>query len=284
MSPTSIDFPNLGIHLENVPKGFYIGDFSIAIYGIMIATGMFLGFALAARLAKDYDVHPDMVWDFAVPAILFSVCGARAYYVIMSWDNYKDDPISVLYLRQGGLAIYGGVIAAFITMYVYTRIRRISYFRFADIMMPGLLLGQIIGRWGNFFNREAFGGYNEGLLAMRLPVAAVRANDISEALAAHITEGVDYIQVHPTFLYEGLWNLALMLFLIIYGKKKSFDGEIFLMYIAGYGIGRFWIESLRTDQLIIPGTAIPVSMAVSSVSAVIAVVSIICVRKKLSKK
>lgn len=280
MEATAIAFPNLGIYLPNVPKGIYIGDFMIAIYGMVIALGMLLGFTLAAYLAKKQGIDPDMVWEFAPLAIFFSICGARFYYVVTSWDKYKDNPISVFNLRNGGLAIYGGVIAGFITMYVFTKMKKISYFKFADAIIPGLFVGQIMGRWGNFFNREAFGGYSDGLFAMRLPIAAVRSGDISEQIRSHIPAGGDYIQVHPTFLYEGMWNLVGLAILLFMQKRKKFDGEIFFLYIIWYGTGRFFIESIRTDQLFIPMTKIPVSMAVASVSAVVSLGIIIFKRIK----
>ena len=149
----------------------------------------------------------------------------------------------------------------------------------------GLITGQIVGRWGNFFNRECFGGYTDNLLAMQLPVDAVRSGEITESIASHILtiDGVEYIQVHPTFLSESLWNLALLLFLIWYIRRKKFDGEVFLLYLFGYGIGRFWVESLRTDQLLIPGLGIPVSMVVGAAMAVVSAVWIIVVRRKMAQ-
>lgn len=283
MNITDIAFPNLGIYLKNVPQLIHIGNFTIAIYGIMLATGILFGFIFGAAEAKNRGIHPDYVWDFAVPAIFFSIMGARIYYVLMSWDSYKDNLISVFYLRQGGIAIYGAVIAAFITMYVYTRIRKIPYFVYADAVIMGLPLGQVIGRWGNFFNREVFGGYSNGLFAMQLPVAAVRSSDVPPSLAAHIDAATNSILVHPTFLYEGVWNLLVMLGLFLYRKHKRFEGELFFLYIAGYGIGRAIIEAIRTDQLMIPGTSIPISLALGLVSAVVAILFILVLRKKLPK-
>ena len=139
-----------------------------------------------------------------------------------------------------------------------------------DTAGPGLILGQCIGRWGNFFNREAFGGYCDNLFAMQLPVSAVRSSDITAELREHIIvlDGISYIQVHPTFLYESLWNLGLLIILLVYWKHRKFNGEIFLLYLLGYGIGRFWIESLRTDQLLLPGIGYPVSMALAACMAV----------------
>ena len=149
----------------------------------------------------------------------------------------------------------------------------------------GLITGQIVGRWGNFFNREGFGGYTDNLLAMQLPVNAVRSGEITESIAAHILsiDGVDYIQVHPTFLYESLWNLALLLFLMWYIRRKKFDGEVFLLYLFGYGVGRFWVESLRTDQLLIPVIGVPVSMVVGAAMAVVSAVWIIVMRRKMAR-
>lgn len=280
MDAAAIAFPNLGIYLNNVPQTFSVFGFVVALYGIMIAVGMFSGFSLGAYMAKRAGLNPDLIWDFAVPAIFFSIIGARTYYVVMRWDTYKDNPVSVLYLRQGGLAIYGGVIAAFITMYVFTRIKKQSYFRFADQIICGLPLGQAIGRWGNFFNREAFGGYTNGPLAMQLPVAAVRAHDISEELAAHMDNTLKCIQVHPTFLYESMYNLMVVIVLVCCHRKKLFDGQLFFMYVLLYGIGRFFIESLRTDQLFVPGTNLPVSMVVAAVSVAAGVTGLTVLYKK----
>lgn len=278
----SIRFPRLGIYLEHVGKNFTVFGISIAYYGVIIAVGMLAGILLATYEAKRTGQNPDDYFDLAIIAIICSVIGARFYYVIFSWDLYKDNLWSILNLRQGGLAIYGGVIAAIITAVVFAKVKGLSFPRLADTAGLGLILGQIIGRWGNFFNREAFGGYTDGLLAMQLPVSAVRDSDISKELAEHIVEigGVSYIQVHPTFLYESLWNLVLLVILLLIRKRKKFEGEIFLLYLAGYGIGRAWIEGLRTDQLLIPGTSVAVSQVLAVVLAVVSVMMLIILRKK----
>ncbi len=196
---------------------------------------------------------------------------------------YKNNLLEILNLRHGGLAIYGAVIAAFITLYVYCRIKKISCLQLGDICMPGLVLGQVIGRWGNFLNREVFGEYTDSLLAMRLPIEAVRSRDISANVAAHILDGTNYIQVHPTFLYEGLWNLALMGLMLLYRKHKKFDGEICLLYLGGYGLGRFWIEGIRTDQLYLAGTTIPVSQLLALIFVVISAAADLVIRYRLKK-
>lgn len=282
MNQMDIAFPNLGIYLENVPQAFYIGDFRIALYGCMIALGMMLGILMAAQVAKKTGQSPDAYWDISVWLIIFSLIGARIYYVIFFWDAYKDNLLQIFNFRAGGLAIYGGVIGGILTAYVYCLIKKKFLPEILDTAVYGLLVGQIIGRWGNFFNREVFGGYTDGLLAMRLPISMVRDRDITPELAAHIADGTNYIQVHPTFLYEGLWNLALLIFLLLFLKHRRFKGEIFFLYLAGYGIGRAWIEAIRTDQLYIGNTSVPVNMVMGIVlaAAAILVIVLISIRKK----
>ena len=284
MGDMDIAFPNLGIYLRNVPKTIMIGNFGIALYGIVIAIGMILGLTMSARIAKKTGQDPDVIWDLAAPLIIFSILGARIYYVIFMWDFYKDDPIQILNIRGGGLAIYGGIIAGVITLYIYCKVKKQKFPLVLDTVMYGLLVGQILGRWGNFFNREVFGEYTDSLLAMRIPVSMVRERDISPLIAAHMTEGTNYIQVHPTFLYEGMWNLAVLVFLLLYLKHKKFEGEIALFYFAGYGIGRALIESIRTDQLYITGTKIPVSMVLGIVMAVSAIAADLVIRARLAQQ
>lgn len=283
MEKMDIAFPNLNIYLHNVPKSFDVFGFTIALYGVIIGLGFLLGLLLIAKLAKKTGQDPDEYWDLAIYLIIFSIIGARIYYVLFAWDSYKSNPISVFNIRNGGLAIYGGVIAGFITIYVYSRIKKKSFLRYADTIMPGLVLGQAIGRWGNFTNREVFGEYTDGLFAMRLPIEMVRASDISELMREHMSTSTNYIQVSPTFLYECLWNVALLIILLVYLKHKKFDGEMILLYLGGYGLGRAWIEFVRTDQLYIPGTHVPVSMALAIACVVFAVACEIVVRGKLIK-
>lgn len=287
MEAMDIAFPNLGIYLHNMPKGFSIFGFEITLYGVLIGIGMLAGILLAAHQAKVAGQNPDIIWDFAIYAIVFSIVGARLYYVAFEWDMYKDDLLSIFNTRQGGLAIYGGVIAAFLTLFIYARLKKQNPFWIMDACVPGLILGQAIGRWGNFTNREVFGEYTDNLFAMRLPIEAVRARDISENVASHIVEGTNYIQVHPTFLYESLWNVGTLVFLLLYRRHKKFEGELALYYLAGYGLGRAWIEGIRTDTLFIPGTTVPVSQVLAVVlfaGAVLADISIRLWRRKKNDK
>lgn len=278
----SIRFPHLGIYLPNIGKTISVFGVDIAYYGITIAIAMIVGISIALHEAKRTGQNQDTYLDLLMLTMLTSVVGARIYYVIFSWDNYKDNLGEILNIRNGGLAIYGGIIAGVITVFVYSKITKMKFLQIADTVCMGLAAGQIIGRWGNFFNREAFGEYTNNLLAMQLPVSAVRKNEITSAMWNHVVTigGVEYIQVHPTFLYEGLWSFMVLLFLFWFRKRKKFEGELFFCYLAGYGAGRFWIESLRTDQLLLPGIHVPVSQMLSAVLVVVSLSVIICKRRK----
>lgn len=279
---TSIEFPNIGIHLESVGNHISVFGFDIAYYGIIIGFGILAGILIAVLEAKRTGQNPEDYYDLAIYAVIFAIIGARIYYVVFSWDMYKDQLLSIFNIRQGGLAIYGGVIAAVITVIIFARIKKLSAPLLMDTAGLGLVAGQMIGRWGNFFNREAFGEYTDGLLAMRLPVDAVRGSDITKMMREHMetVEGVSYIQVHPTFLYESLWCLLILVLLLVYRRHKKFNGEVFLLYLAGYGFGRFWIERLRTDQLLLPGIGFPVSQLLAGVLVVVSVGLISYKRRK----
>lgn len=260
-----IYFPHLGIHLEHVGKTLTVFGFDIAYYGIVIVTGMLIAVGIAMHEAKRTGQNPDEYIDLAMIGIAAGIVGARIYYVIFAWDYYKDDLLSVFNIRQGGLAIYGGIIGACIAVAFYCRIKKRSFLRIMDTASMSIVFGQIMGRWGNFFNREAFGGYTDNLFAMQLPVSAVRQNEITQEMWEHIVtvNGIEFIQVHPTFLYESLWNIGVLLLLVWYRKHTRFHGELFCMYLVGYGLGRAWIEGLRTDQLLLPVIGLPVSQLLS---------------------
>ena len=283
MGRMDIAFPNLGLYLKDVPKNFTIFGFTIALYGVIIGLGFLLALLIISKVAKWTDQNPDDYWDMAIYVIIFSIIGARIYYVFFAWDYYKDNPISVFNIRNGGLAIYGGVLAGFATIFIYTRIKKKSFLLMADTVMFGLVFGQIMGRWGNFTNREAFGEYTDGLFAMRLPVEMVRSGEITELMKAHMSDATNYVQVSPTFLYESMWNVCLLIILFLYCKHKKFDGEIVLLYLGGYGLGRAWIEGLRTDQLIMHTTGLPVSQMLAICLVVFAVVMDVITRIRLKK-
>lgn len=304
---TNINFPNLGIVLKNVGTGFDVFGYHIAFYGVVIGIGMLLGWLIAEWMAKRTGQSTEFYLDFALIAIIVSIIGARLYYVVFAWEEFSDNPLSVFNLRTGGLAIYGGIIAAVVTAIIYTRIKKYSFWLLVDTGCIGLMTGQIIGRWGNFFNREAFGKYTDSLFAMQLDrrdvsyvfkdtVSIERLQELYVGKAAALNrileirnhvilvDGIEYIQVHPTFLYESIWNLCLLVILILYTKHKKFDGEIMLLYLAGYGLGRVWMEGLRTDQLFLWGTPFAISQVLSALIVVAALGMLVYKRRKVSIK
>lgn len=280
-----LSFVHLGISIQNMVKSFSIGGFSIAFYGVIIGIGMVCGILVAQSDARRRGQDPEMYLDFAIYGMLFAILGARIYYVVFQWEYYKEHITEIINLRKGGLAIYGGIIAAVITLYVFAKKRKVSFFSMGDSAVLGLVTGQIIGRWGNFFNCEAFGGYTDSLFAMRIRRSIVSESMISQELIDNliVENGIEYIQVHPTFLYESLWNIGVLLFMLWYRKRKKFDGEMILIYFAGYGLGRTWIEGLRTDSLMIPGTGLAVSQVLSIVVTVISVVLLVFFHTKKKK-
>jgi len=300
---TNINFPNLGIELKNVGTGFEVFGYRIAYYGMVIGFGMLCGWLVAEWMAKRTGQKTEIYLDFALVAIVSAVIGARVYYVVFALDEFADNPFSVFNLRTGGLAIYGGVIAGLISAIIYARIKKYSFWLLVDTACVGLVTGQIIGRWGNFFNREAFGKYYDGLFAMQVNVldaSGVYRNTTSVSRLEELYQGKEkalerileirnkavtigdatYIQVHPTFLYESFWNLCLLILLIAYTKHKKFDGEIVLLYLIGYGLGRVWMEGLRTDQLFFWGTPFAVSQLLSAFLVIASVALMIYKRRK----
>ena len=284
----SIDFPNLGIHLPYVIKSFSVFGYEIALYGITMALGILAGLYVATWMAKKTGQNPDDYVNIALLGIVLGLLGARTYYVVFSWDYYKGHLNEILDFRGGGLALYGSLIGAVLTVLIYCGVKKLKIPLILDTACLGMVTGQVVGRWGNFFNREAFGGYTNNLLAMRLPIDAVRATEVTQQMKEHaqVIDGVTYIQVHPTFLYESLWNLAVLIVLVIITLRhlKRFHGEIFLGYLMLYGIGRFWIEGLRTDQLRFWGTQIAVSQVLAAILAVCSAVLILLIRSRHKKK
>lgn len=240
------------------PIAFEIFGLPIRWYGIFIASAVLLGTIIALKQAKLNNIEENDLLDLLLYAIPVSIIGARAYYVIFSWDLYRDDPIQALNFRGGGLAIHGVLIGAIITTIIFTKKRNISFWKLVDTVAPSLILGQAIGRWGNFVNQEAHGGPTD------LPWGIM----------------VDGVKVHPTFLYESLWNLGVFIFLIWYSRnKKHIDGAVFLWYLILYSFIRFFIEQLRTDSLMIG----PIKVA-QLISVIIIVVSSYILYKKKKEK
>ncbi len=276
-------FPNLGIEIDHLSRtAFSIFGLDVYWYGIFIGCGIILGTILAMRYMKKIGGNPDNVLDFMVYGVLLCIIGARIYYVIFSWDLYKNNLMDVFNLRKGGLAIYGGIIAALIFGVFFVKRRKLSFWYMADVMIPYVPLGQAIGRWGNFFNREAFGGYSDGLFAMRYQLSQVSESNLNQNIInnAVTVNGVEYIQVHPTFLYESLWNIGVFIVLLLLRRSGKFKNCMFAWYLVLYGIGRMWIEGMRTDSLYLFGTGIRVSQALSFLMVIGGIILLVVFTRK----
>ena len=261
-----ITFPNLGISVDPSPVALRVFGKDIYWYGIIIAVGFVLAVVYMMHRSKDFGVTSDDTLDLVLWTVPIGVICARLYYCVFYWELYADNPISVLYIWQGGLAIYGAVIGGAITVVIVSKVKKIRTGVFLDLASMGVLIGQIFGRWGNFMNREAHGSVTDSFFKMGLVDAAGQ---------------VTYY--HPTFLYESVWNLAGFIGIHVLSKKKrKFDGEVFLLYIGWYGLGRAWIEGLRTDSLMLFSTGIRVSQLVAIVSfaAAAAVLAYVLLKKK----
>lgn len=273
-----IRFPHLGLEF-NVGKSFNVFGLEIAFYGIIIALGIIIAVAVCIYDVKKKGQSTDLYMDYALFGMLGAIVGARLYYVIFEWDYYGKHPAEIFNLRAGGLAIYGGIIGATLVLLLFCKIKKAKPLQMLDTIVIGLLIGQIVGRWGNFFNREAYGGFTDCLFAMQIPV-----NDASVVNSDMIVNvnGSYYVQVHPTFLYESFFNLLLLIVIFIFRDKKKFEGENLCRYLCGYGLIRFFIEGMRTDQLQIKGVA--VSQVLSAVLFVGALITVVVVRVMMWKK
>lgn len=276
-----IRFPNLGWEF-NLPTGFHIGSFEIRFYGLIIALGLLAGAMLAYHEAKRTGQKVDDYIDYTFFAVIGALLCARIYYVAFEWDYYSQHPKEIIDIRGGGIAIYGAVIGGAIALLIFSKVKKLKFFKMADTIIPGLLIGQIIGRWGNFFNREAFGGFTDNLLAMQLPLKDVAADTVNSSMMVMV-DGVQYVQVHPTFLYESVLNLIVLALILVFRDKKKFYGETLCRYFIGYGIVRFFVEGLRTDQLQF-GNGLAVSQILSIVLVVIGLGITIFMHVKLRGK
>lgn len=263
MTP-EIWFVNLGIKINHLDRvAFTLFGIDVYWYGIIIACGMLLGIYVTLREAKRTGQNPDFYIDTILISAIISIFFARVYYVIFSWNYYKDHLDEIFSIRNGGIAIYGAIIGAVISAFIICKVRKKNFYKVADTFSASILIGQIIGRWGNFVNREAFGGYTDSLFAMRY-IKEQASNIPQDVLDKVITiDGVEYIQVHPTFLYESLWNIGVLIVILIFRKRKKFEGQLMAIYFIGYGLGRIWIEGMRTDSLMIASTNIRASQVLS---------------------
>ena len=264
-----IIFPNLGISINELNRtAFAIFGFEIFWYAIFVVLGIISGVFFGGYFApKKTGQDTNLYLDFAVITVPSCIIGARIFYVIFSWETYRNNLLGIFNLRSGGLAIFGVVIMAFLTAFLYTRYKKVNFFHFADTGIVGLIIGHAIGRFGNFVNREAFGSFTNSLFAIQMRLDQVHnpGNVTSDMIV--IVNGIQYIQVHPTFFYESAILFALFIALNLYRKHKKFNGELFAYYFLVYGLARFFIEGIRTDQLL--AGALPVSQIVSALLVVI---------------
>ena len=248
-----ISFPSLGISV-NPPRSISLGPLNIYFYGIIIACGLVLAVLYCMNRSKEFGIQEDDILDGVLWVTPFAICCARAYYCIFAWHEYAANPISVLYIWNGGLAIYGGVIGALIGVSVLCKLKKIKLPAMLDLVLLGVLIGQSIGRWGNFMNREAFGAPTDSFFRM--------------GLYNTVTGQTEFY--HPTFLYESVWNLCGFVLLHFLSKRRKYDGQIALCYAAWYGLGRCIIEGLRMDSLY--WGSFRVSQVLAGVSCVAAVI------------
>ncbi len=241
-----VEFPKLGIKLFVEREAFTIFGIDIYWYGIIIALGLVMGVFAAIKAGKKTGITRDRILDLVIYGLPSAIICARLYYVIFQFDNYRDNLLEIFNLRGGGIAIYGAVIGAVISTFVYSRVTKTSFLKLCDTGAPGLITGQMIGRWGNFVNQEAFGANTDALWGM---TGTDIITELESLKAAGFNANPDMC-VHPTFLYESLWNLVVLLVLIyVFKKSYTFDGKVFYTYITLYGAGRFFIEGLRWDSL-----------------------------------
>ena len=262
----SVRFPNLGLEFEYVPVSVRVFGFEITFFGILLAVGMLLGIAFVVLEAKRKKQDANLYLGMMISGLAGGFIGARFFYVLLSWSVYKTDIMKVFDTRNGGMVFYGGLLGGVLAAAVFCRVKKAVFMEMADVAVKGLLIGQIIGRWGNFFNRESFGEYTNNVLTMQLPLSNVRAGEVTPWMRENLVaiDNVSYIQATPLFLYESIWCLLLLLLLFVWNRRKLFAGEIFMRYLAGYGFGRFFIEWIRTDKMFWPGTDIAINQVISA--------------------
>lgn len=279
----TVSFPGLGLDFEVNRVAFSIGDLPVYWYGILIALGFILAILYVSRRAREFGVDADRMLDVILGGAIGGIVGARAYYVILQWDYYGQNLSQIFNTRSGGMAIYGGLIGGVLIGLLMCKIRRVKFMPALDLVVGGFLIGQGIGRWGNFVNIEAFGANTSLPWGMSSSV-------ITDYLTQHEAEleaiGMDIdpnMPVHPTFLYESLWCLLGFAFIAWYTRRRKFDGELTLLYMMWYGAGRAVIEGLRTDSLMIPGTSLRASQVLAAAMVVVAAIIRIVKTSKVKK-
>lgn len=276
----AILFPYLGIKFAHVGKAITIFGYDITFYGILTGIALLAGVGIVLLEVNYNRKNTEEYLNYMFLAILSGIVGARIYYVLFSFETYKGHLGSIFNLHKGGMEFYGALIGVIIMTLVYSFLKNESAGEMLDMMTGGILIFQVISCWGNFFNRESFGEYTEKVFAMKIPIDSVRTVDVTDRMRNHIDMigGIRFIQVHPVFLYEMLWCIGLIIVLLLYRQYQKSEGELFLIYLFGYGIGSFWMEGLRTDALRFWGSDFRVTRGVCVISIVAAVIIYIYLR------
>ena len=282
----TVRFPNLGFLFEYEDRIFSVLGFDITIYGILMAVSLLIGLGMILLCARWQKLNLNLCLGASISALVGGVIGGRLYYIAFSWSQFSGKSWKILCdIRSGGISIYGAILGGVLVAALFCRLSRTSFWKMADLACMGILIGQIIGKWGSFFNRESFGEYVDNILSMQLPLTAVRAGEVTTTMRENLqmVDGVSCILVQPLFLYESLWCLLVLMLLMMHLRRRVFQGEIFLRYLAGYGLGRFVIQWMRTDKVFFPGTEIDVSLVISGVLFVLCTV-IVTVKIVMAKK
>ncbi len=275
----TVTFPGLGLEFTLNRVAFTLGPINIYWYGVIITAGIALGVLYCYKRSREFGINPDKFLDITSFMIIGGIIGARIYFVAFSWDYYKDNLWAIFDMTAGGIAIYGGIIGGALVIAVLTRKYKINFFKLTDLIVGGLILGQAIGRWGNFMNVEAFGSNTSMPWGMASPSITTYLEAMKDSLALDGVIVDPSMPVHPTFFYESMWCLVGFILIMFYTKHRKFTGELTLIYIAWYGLGRFFIEGLRTDSLMFG--AIRVSQALAGVCVIVAVILYFVIRKRV---
>ena len=253
-----INFPNLGVHFDNVRRAFSVLGFDITMYGIMVGLGFLIALIAIILCVALSDQHEDNYIDLFILGTITSLVGARIFYVILTWSDYKGHFFEIFNLRKGGMEIFGALIGLIVLVVIFTKIRQIPTGRVFDTITPALILGQIMSLIGHYFAREGFGEYTDGPFAMELPLDAVRISDVTDRMKNHIevVDSVRMIKMHPIFLYEIVLCIAILIGILVYSKNKEVEGQMFNIYLGAYALGRFFLEGFKEQKHFLPGTKI----------------------------
>lgn len=260
-----IRFPNLHFYVEGVPRAFRVLNMEFTLFGAMLAIGMFLGLLVIWIQAGRQGKSVNLILGASVMAVIGGIIGGRALYVACNYSIYEGDPIKILQLRDGGMAVYGAILGAMVMVFLFSLITRSSYLQTMDVLVLGAAITQAVGRWGDYFNRSSFGEYTDWFWAMQLPLSHVRPEEVTDLMRENLIEadGISYIQVTPVFFIESVLCLILFFWLLGSSRRRKYDGQIYLRYMIGYGIIRFACEWLRTDKLMVKGLSVGICLVIS---------------------